>query len=352
MKIYFTAFSLLLSQTIFAQSFTLLPNSATSNALNTTANKVGINIGNPNAELHINRAGNVNTQIQFTNGATGTNSINGLWFGIDEQGGAILRNRKLNSDFRIELNEAGNFGNNIYLFNDDFRTNRSIASYSRVFVQDTSQTLNNNSSYTLGAFSNNNTVELLLETKGQISASQFSLRRYPAASNVVKQNVSMAGQTVFENTDQYNTGSFIFLDSKVRALANNTESYISSTRMAINVAPNDNFENTLEVNGNARIGVNGNSITAINNEELEVDLPSIAAGSTHTQSFPFANITKERNTVLVSPNVALPSGFIIAQARVSANNTVEITFANLSSSSIDLPRGIFNCTVITFPFIP
>lgn len=350
MKIYFLSLSLLLSKIVFAQSFTLFPNSASSNALNSTANKVGINIGSPNAELHINRTGNNNVQMQFTNGSTGTNTANGLWFGIDETGKALLNNRKLNSEFLINLNTTGT--NALYRFEEGFSTNRPIISHNNIWVRDTTQGLNNSLSYVIGASSKYNTVELLLRTKGVVSDSEFSLRRYPAASNVMKHNVSMAGQTVFENIDQYNQGSFIFLDSRVRALTNNTESFISSTRIAINVAPNDNFENTLEVNGNARIGVNGNSITAINNEELEIDLPSITGGSTHTQSFPMANIIKERNTVLVSPNVTLPSGFIIAHARVSANNTVEITFANLSSSSIDLPRGIFNCTVITFPFIP
>jgi hypothetical protein len=73
-----------------AQSFTILPNNANSNALNTTANKVGINVVEPNAELQINRAGNVNSEIQFTNGATGTNANNGLWFGIDNSENAIL----------------------------------------------------------------------------------------------------------------------------------------------------------------------------------------------------------------------------------------------------------------------
>lgn len=349
MKTYILVLGLLLSQTVFAQSFTLLPNSASSNALNTTPNRVGINIATPNSELHINRLGNVNNQIQFTNGATGTNSTNGLWFGIDEQGKAILNNRKLNSEFIININESGSFGNSLYVFEEGFRTNRSIASHNRIWVEDTTQLLNNNESYSIGAVSNHNTVELKLQTKGNISQSQFSLKRYPFQSNVVKEGISMAGQTVFENIDQYNNGAFVFLDSRIRTLNNGIESTISSSRIAINVVPNDNVGRNLDVNGNARIGTNGNTITAINNYDEEADLPPIAGGGSFTQTFTIPNIVKVRNTVLVSPNVALTNGIVIAYARVSANNTIEVTFSNITSSSIDLPQTSFNFSIITFP---
>lgn len=74
-----------------AQSFTLLPNSVSSNALNTTANRVGINISNPNYELHVNRNGNVNSFAQFTNGLSGNTSSDGFLIGLNDKGEAILK---------------------------------------------------------------------------------------------------------------------------------------------------------------------------------------------------------------------------------------------------------------------
>jgi hypothetical protein len=43
---------------------------------------------------------------------------------------------------------------------------------------------------------------------------------------------------------------------------------------------------------------------------------------------------------------------MISQARVSADNTVEVVFSNITAVSIDMPVTTFNFSIITFPYIP
>lgn len=335
-----------------AQSFTILPNNANSNALNTTANKVGINVVEPNAELQINRAGNVNSEIQFTNGATGTNANNGLWFGIDNSGKAFLNNKKLNSEFLINLNESGTFGNSLYRFREELSTNRSIVSYKRIVVDDTTNTLDNLVSYNLEAISRNNTVGIRLQTQGYISQSEFSIKRYPSRSTYSMGGYSLAGNTVFENKDPYSQGNFVFLEKDIRSFYNGGETRITPNSVSIGIASTANVSHSLTVNGNAKVGTNGSTITAINNYDDEANLPSILGGSSYVHTFTIPNIQKARNTVLVSPHSGLTQGLMISQARVSADNTVEVVFSNITAVSIDMPVTTFNFSIITFPFIP
>jgi hypothetical protein len=337
-----------------AQSFTILPNNATSNALNTTANKVGINVVEPNAELQINRAGNVNSEIQFTNGATGTNANNGLWFGIDNSGKAILNNKKVNSEFLINLNDSGTSGNNLYRFEESFETNRSVISYKGLWLRDTSSVFDDNASYYLSSISNFNTVGLKLRTKGTYYDNDFSILKYPANSTVQKEGQNMARNTVFENLNYFESpGSYVFLGEPIRSIKNNVETRITPSSVSIGVVNNAfNNTNSLNVNGTTKIGTNGSSIIAINNYNEEADLPPILAGSSFVQNFTIPNIQKARNTVVVSPHSGLTQGLMISQARVSADNTVEVVFSNITAVSIDMPATSFNFSIITFPFIP
>ncbi|HLO45043.1 MAG TPA: hypothetical protein VK175_11980 [Leadbetterella sp.] len=352
MKTKLFIFLLAVQSTLNAQSFTILPNNASSNALNTTANKVGINVVEPNAELQINRAGNVNSEIQFTNGATGTNANNGLWFGIDNLGKAFLNNKKLNSEFLINLNESGTFGNSLYRFREEFSTNRSVVSYKRIVLDDTTNTLDNLVSYNLEAISRNNTVGLRLQTQGYISQSEFSIQKYPFNSTVQKAGFNMAGNTVFENQDAYNSGSFVFLQKDIKSVNSNSETRITPNSVSIGILPNSNVSHSLTVNGNAKVGTNGSTITAINNYDDEADLPSILGGTSYVHVFNIPNIQKARNTVVVSPHSGLTQGLMISQARVSADNSVEVVFTNITSVSIDMPTTTFNFSIITFPFSP
>ncbi|OYU66681.1 MAG: hypothetical protein CFE22_07655, partial [Cytophagaceae bacterium BCCC1] len=335
-----------------AQSFTILPNNANSNALNTTANKVGINVVEPNAELQINRTGNVNSEIQFTNGATGTNANNGLWFGIDNSGKAILSNKKVNSELLISINQAGAIGNGLYRFEEDFSTNRSVVSHKGVFLRDTSRVFDENDSYYIESRSYLNTVGMKLRTKGYISDTEFSIQKYPFNSTVEKEGYSLAGNTVFENKDDYNSGSFVFLKKAIKSVSIDGETRITPYSVSIGIPSNANNSHSLNVNGNAKVGTNGSTITAINNYDDEADLPPILGGSSFVQTFIIPNIQKARNTVVVSPHSGLTQGLMISQARVSADNTLEVVFTNITAVSIDMPVTSFNISIITFPFTP
>jgi hypothetical protein len=354
MKTKLFIFVLAVQSIVNAQSFTILPNNANSNALNTTANKVGINVVEPNAELQINRAGNVNSEIQFTNGATGTNANNGLWFGIDNSGKAILNNKKANSEFLIDLNDTGTSGNNLYRFEESFETNRSVISNKGFWLRDTSSIFDDNAGYYLESSSNLNTVGLKLRTKENYADNEFSIQKYPFNSSVQKSGFAMAGNTVFENLNYSDSpSSYIFLGGPIRFIQKNLETRITPSSVSIGVVNNSfNNTNSLNVNGTSKIGTNGSTITAINNYDDEADLPSILGGSSYVHTFTIPNIQKARNTVVVSPHSGLTQGLMISQARVSADNTVEVVFTNITAVSIDMPVTSFNISIITFPFTP
>ena len=337
-----------LQSIVNAQSFTILPNNVNSNALNSTANKVGINVNEPNAELQINRAGNVNSEIQFTNGATGTNVNNGLWFGIDNSGKAILNNKKVNSEFLININQAGSIGNGLYRFEEGFSTNRSVVSNTGVYLRDTSSVFDENVSYYMESSSYLNTVGLKLRTQGYISDTEFSIQKYPYNSTVQKVGFNMAGNTVFENKDAYNSGSFVFIEKDIKSVNSNAETRITPNSVSIGIANTANVSHSLEVNGTAKIGTTGNKITAITNYDRVTTFSNLPSGATQTVLFNLTNIIKARNTVIVSPNVALPLGLSIASAMVSSDDWIEVRFTNTSTSTISLPMTSFNFTVFTF----
>lgn len=65
-----------------------------------------------------------------------------------------------------------------------------------------------------------------------------------------------------------------------------------------------------------------------------IDVPSIAPGSSITQNFTVANAPKS-GSVIVSPDIALSSGLLIAYSRVLSTGIVEVKFTNTTFSTID-----------------
>lgn len=335
MKIYFLSLSLLLSQIVFAQSFTLLPNSASSNALNTTPNKVGINIGNPNYELHVNRIGTVNSMAQFTNNTTNRGVGDGLLIGVNSEGDGVFNNQgsfpmtfSTNNIERMRIWPSGSF---------ELNTN-----------------------YLLSRAATNNKIELMSDDESSEFTlfSEFRTRtnRYLKFKINSEQEtngfgtVANSGSSIITNGSGSKWLAFRQLSPYPIVFANSTTSLmIVDVNGKVGIGTLANPTRNLDVNGDARIGTKGNTISAINNYDEETDLPPITGGNSFTQTFIIPNIIKARNTVLVSPNVALTNGIIIAYARVSANDTIEVTFSNITSSSIDLPQTSFNFSVITFP---
>jgi hypothetical protein len=99
----------------------------------------------------------------------------------------------------------------------------------------------------------------------------------------------------------------------------------------------------LDVNGTAKIGVNGDTITEIIQWQVNRDLPNINNNAVGTLTFAVPNAAVG-SSVVVSPSVALPNGLLISYARVSAANTVEVKIANESGGNI-------NFGVVTFYFM-
>jgi hypothetical protein len=76
-----------------------------------------------------------------------------------------------------------------------------------------------------------------------------------------------------------------------------------------------------------------------------LDPPLIANFTTGTVNYTFTGAAIG-NTVTISPAAALPSGYVIAYANVSAVNTVTVGFANFSGAPIDLVAQNFYIKVV------
>lgn len=76
-----------------------------------------------------------------------------------------------------------------------------------------------------------------------------------------------------------------------------------------------------------------------------IDPPLLPSGSTVAVVYAITGAAIG-NTVTVSPAAALPNGYFVAGARVSAVNQVEITFGNFSGAGIDLPLNTFYIKVM------
>jgi hypothetical protein len=88
----------------------------------------------------------------------------------------------------------------------------------------------------------------------------------------------------------------------------------------------------LDVNGTVKLGTNGSVFTNLVKISVTVDVPSIAISGSLLQTFVVTNATLG-GVVSISPDVALPVGVLMCNARVSAANTVEVTFRNTSTTS-------------------
>lgn len=101
----------------------------------------------------------------------------------------------------------------------------------------------------------------------------------------------------------------------------------------------------LDVNGTTKIGTLGTALTNIIKTTVNVDVAPIAAGSTILVAWTVTNAATG-STVSVSPATSLANGLIIAYARVSAANTVELKFTNVTGASIDPALMDYYVTII------
>jgi hypothetical protein len=98
-------------------------------------------------------------------------------------------------------------------------------------------------------------------------------------------------------------------------------------------------------NGGTLESFNGTSWNGIIRNIQNIDVPNIAANGNITVSVAVPGATVG-SVVYVSPSVALPTSIVIAWARVSAANTVEISFNNVSAPASNPPAQNFSIRVI------
>lgn len=101
----------------------------------------------------------------------------------------------------------------------------------------------------------------------------------------------------------------------------------------------------LDVNGNARIGLNGTTINNIIKASAAGNLPVIAPGTSIAVPFTVAGAALS-SSVMVSPTSALPDGLLIAYSRVSAAGIVEVKFTNVGAGATTASSQNFHITII------
>lgn len=98
-------------------------------------------------------------------------------------------------------------------------------------------------------------------------------------------------------------------------------------------------------NGGRLESYNGSSWSGILSGGIGIDPANIPPNSGTTVSFTFNGATPG-NVVVVSPDSALPNGIIIAWARVSAANTIQIRFENNANSAVNPPSIGYSLRII------
>lgn len=106
----------------------------------------------------------------------------------------------------------------------------------------------------------------------------------------------------------------------------------------------------LHVNGTAKVnalylGSQGTLISNVIKATVSKDLPSIPGNSYSFQYFTVNNASVG-SSVVISTESSLTDGLLIANARVSAEDTVEVKFMNIYSSAVNMASMDFYITVI------
>lgn len=81
------------------------------------------------------------------------------------------------------------------------------------------------------------------------------------------------------------------------------------------------------------VGASGTAITQIKVYSSSLNVASVAANTSAEQTFTVTGLTTADKVVVIKPS--LSAGLVIGNARVSAADTLAITFGNLTGSAID-----------------
>jgi hypothetical protein len=123
--------------------------------------------------------------------------------------------------------------------------------------------------------------------------------------------------------------------------------YLNNTGTGNTLLVESNGDTTLTVqtDGKVKIGKNGTGLVNIIKATVNKDLPQIDAGKSIQEFFTVTN-AEVGSTVMISPANSLGEFVIIAFARVSSANTVEVRFRNFDIGNIDFTAMNFYITVI------
>jgi hypothetical protein len=101
----------------------------------------------------------------------------------------------------------------------------------------------------------------------------------------------------------------------------------------------------LDVNGDFKLGAAGSVLTNVIKATVNANVPPVAAVTTAAFTFNVPNAVIGA-VAMISPGGTLNAGMVMASARVSAANTVEVRFVNTTAASIDLAAMDFFIAVI------
>lgn len=101
----------------------------------------------------------------------------------------------------------------------------------------------------------------------------------------------------------------------------------------------------LDVGADFKLGNNGTILTEVIKATVNKTIGTVNANSSLQETFTVTNAAL-KSTVYISPDIPLPSGLVIAYARVSAADTVEVTFTNTTGANITTGAIDYFITVI------
>ncbi len=293
---------------------------ATSNLINTGV-FLGLNQPVPNVDFHIGGTTAVNKRIQFTHSGTGTTLLDGALIGISgsTQDAFFLQNEAQPLWFGTSGNERMRI---------DAQGRVAIGTITPfTFSNFTVSDVLGNGVAMYGESNNNGNASLYINALNSTANAGVGFMR----------TSTLRGYVGFNSTNDLfvNVGAF------------NNLVYASSTSGAVGIGTaTPNASAKLDVAGPVKVGTNGTVISGIIKNTQNVDLPSIAAtGGVLVQTFTVTNAATG-GSVMISPDQALPNGVLIAYARVSAANTIEVKFYNGALIANDPPAMNWHITVI------
>jgi hypothetical protein len=96
--------------------------------------------------------------------------------------------------------------------------------------------------------------------------------------------------------------------------------------------------------GNFQVGDAGTSLTQIRVYSQSLDVASVAANTSAEQTFTVTGLATTDKVFVNKPSVS--AGLVVGNARVSAANTLALTFGNLTAAPIDPAAETY--TIVAF----